>query len=221
MTTWLNRQRGRTAAAGRIAGAFIFAAITHSGCGSSTPATSPDGQPATFIAFAKDFSRFRTWTSHAIDSAVAAGSTHVSGPRTMYLNQPPPADATEYPVGTLIVKETAADGKLFARCKRGGNFNATGAVGWEWFELQETAAKEVVIRWHGFGPPAGEMYGGDAMGGCNGCHTAARANDYVLSPWLTLAAGAGGGGGAVGAAGAGGATETAGAGGTAGSSGAP
>jgi hypothetical protein len=199
------------------AGALLCLAVGQSGCGRPSE-TSVDGSRDTFIAFARDFSGFRGWPSHAVDSAVAAGSTHVSGPRTVYINQPPRPDATEFPVGTLIVKETAADGKIFARCKRGGAFNVTGALDWEWFELQETTSGDVVIRWHGFGPPAGEMYGGDAMGGCNGCHTAAKANDYVLSPWLTLAARAGGAGGSAAATGAGGADEIAGA---AGSSGAP
>ena len=36
------------------------------------------------------------------------------------------------------------------------------------------------------GPPSGESYGGDPNAGCNVCHRAAPANDYVLSPWLTL-----------------------------------
>ena len=84
-------------------------------------------------------------------------------------------------MGTLIVKETASDGKLFARVKRGSGYNQTGAVDWEWFELAE-ASGAVVVRWHGFGPPAGED-----SGGCNSCHKAAPANDYVLSPWLMLA----------------------------------
>jgi hypothetical protein len=210
-TTTTTPDRSRRPARG-LAGVFLCAAIAQGGCGGGTPAAPSDGAAIPFIAFAKDFRGFRTWSSHSIESAVAAGATHVSGPRTVYINQPPPPGAIEFPVGTLIVKETVADGKLFARCKRGNNFNSTGAIGWEWFELQETASGDVVIQWHGFGPPAGEKYGGDAKGGCNGCHTAARTNDYVLSPWLTLEA-AGGAGGADGAGGAGGATDDVGAGG--------
>ena len=49
-----------------------------------------------------------------------------------------------------------------------------------------TPVPGLAIRWNGWGPPAGEMYGGDAGGACNGCHTAAAGNDYVLSPGLVL-----------------------------------
>lgn len=213
-TAPLDRARRPLLRAGRLSGALACLAFAQSSCGGSTAPA--DAQGSSSIAFAKDFSGFRAWPSRSIDSAVAAGSTHVSGPRTVFIKQPPPPEATEFPVGTLIVKETAADGKIFARCKRGGGFNTTGAVDWEWFELQENVSGEVGIKWRGFGPPAGEMYGGDATGGCNGCHTVAKANDYVLSPWLALGAGAGGSGGSLGVAGAGVGPETGGAGGASG-----
>ena len=154
-------------------------------CGSQA-ADPTTGERIPFIAFARDFDGFRTWPSHTFDSPPTT-TTHVGGLRTVYINQLPAPDATAFPLGTLIVKETASDGKLFARVKRGGGYNKTGAVDWEWFELDETATGAVVVRWHGFGPPAGEMYGGDPNSGCNLCHKAVPANDYVLSPWLTLA----------------------------------
>jgi hypothetical protein len=164
--------------------ASLVALIAGGSCGSSSPDPS-NGERIPFIAFAKDFTDFRTWPSNTIESPAAA-TTHVGGLRTVYINQLPAPDATAFPLGTLIVKETAVDGKLFARAKRGGGFNKTGALEWEWFELQENAAGAVGIRWQGFGPPLGEEYGGDPNGGCNLCHKTVPANDYVLAPWLTL-----------------------------------
>jgi hypothetical protein len=111
----------------------------------------------------------------------------VSGRRTVYINEVPAPGATEFPVGTIIVKTTEADGKIFARAKRGGTFNSKGSVGWEWFELIETAKGEIVVKWRGVGPPLGEVYGGDPNAGCNQCHKLAVANDYVLAPGLMLA----------------------------------
>jgi hypothetical protein len=164
-----------------LATAALLGAI---GCSSSPPAT--DGVRFPFIAVASDFNGFRSWPSHSIESATASGSTHVTGARTVYINEMPPAGASAFPAGTRIVKETAADGKLFARVKRGGGYNTTGAVDWEWFELQETSGGAVFIVWRGVGPPAGETYGGDPNAGCNTCHRTVPANDYVLSPGLML-----------------------------------
>jgi len=162
----------------------LGAVVAAASCGSQ-PDDPTTGERIPFIAFAKDFNGFRTWPSHTFESPPTA-TTHVGGVRTVYINQLPAPEATAFPLGTLIVKETASDGKLFARVKRGGGYNKTGAVDWEWFELEETATGAVVVRWHGFGPPVGEMYGGDPNSGCNLCHKAVPANDYVLSPWLTL-----------------------------------
>jgi hypothetical protein len=168
-------------------GAAILTAAVIGAIGCSSNPLPPDGARFPFIAVAGDFDGFRSWPSHAIESPAASGSTHVSGARTVYINELPPAGAAAFPVGTRIVKETAADGKLFARVKRGGGYNTTGAVDWEWFELQETSSGAVFIFWRGVGPPAGEIYGGDPNAGCNTCHRTVPANDYVLSPGLMLA----------------------------------
>jgi hypothetical protein len=189
-------------AAGAVAGALAVA-----GCsGGSSDGGSKERFP--FIAFAKDFAGFRSWPSRTTESAVSLGGSHIAGTRIVYINQLPPAGATAFPVGTLIVKNMQTDGRIFARAKRGGGYNATGAVDWEWFELAENAAGDVAIKWHGFGPPSGEMYAGDPQGGCNACHVLGKANDYVLSGWLALD-----GGGLVGAGGFPGAGGDSGAGG--------
>jgi hypothetical protein len=161
----------------------LFAALAGLiGCGA---APSPSDDAGIFLAVASDFAGFTSWTSQTVDTEVVSGASHVSGRRTVYINALPPSGAAEFPVGTLIVKVTETDGKIFARAKRGGDFNKSGARNWEWFELEEGSAG-LSVRWHGWGPPAGEMYGGDAGGACNGCHVAAVDNDYVMSSWLAL-----------------------------------
>jgi hypothetical protein len=165
--------------------ALLIGAGAAAGCGASPAEESTDGG-SLFIAFARDFRGFRGWASKTVDTTLAQGATHVSGPRTTYINELPPAGAPAFPVGTVIVKVTQADGKIFARAKRGGTFNGTGAVGWEWFEIQETANDGIYIQWRGVGPGNGEKYGGDPNTTCNICHKAARSNDYVLSDWLSL-----------------------------------
>ncbi len=136
-----------------------------------------------FVALGGDFEGFRSWPSFTLAAAPdVGGGAHVAGDRTVYVNQVPPAGAADFAKGTILVKEiTGADPKLFAMVKRGGDYNDTGAVGWEWFEIQEIGGDAYIdIEWRGYGPPDGESYAGNAEGGCNGCH-AASSHDAVLS----------------------------------------
>lgn len=136
-----------------------------------------------FVAFSGDFQGFRAWPSFTMPAAPdQGGGAHVAGDRTVYVNQVPPAGATEFPKGTIVIKEMkGADPKLFAMVKRGGGYNGTGAVDWEWFEVRELSGDSLMdVEWRGVGPPAGEEYAGNAEGGCNGCH-AASPHDGVLS----------------------------------------
>jgi len=151
--------------------------------GCSGGASAPTGD--TFIAFSSTFADYATWNhDHSDGPAPGTQPDAVLGPREQYINTLPPADAIEFPIGTAIV-EVRASGTIFAGVKRGGNFNPGGAVNWEWFELLQSP--DVVIKWRGVGPPAGEMYGGDPDGGCNSCHAQCGAtNDYVCSPYLQL-----------------------------------
>jgi len=139
-----------------------------------------------FIAYTKDFADYQSWPSNTITDGQASGMTHIGGTRTIYINQLPSPDATAFPVGTIIVKETAADGRIFAQVKRGGGYNITGAVDWEWYELGVATNNAIGIKWSGFGPPAGEQYGGDPNGTCNSCHIGGKSNDYVMASWLLL-----------------------------------
>ena len=165
-----------------LVGWTALAATIACAAGCSGGAAAPTG----FVAQNIDFKGYQSWTSFTLDSTSPTGSTHVSGKRTVYINHLPPADATEFPIGTIIVKETAADGKIFARAKRGADVNPTGAVNWEWFEL-EVVQMVTGIHWRGNGPKSGDVYGGDPNSGCNLCHKLAVTNDYVLTPALRLA----------------------------------
>ncbi len=176
------------------------------GCNAGGTPSTPVG---TFTAFASDFLGFHDWTSAAATPAstlppfdasfgVAADGGGLTGDggvhtlaETVYLNHPPPSGSTTFPVGTIIVKETEeaepTARKTFAVVKRGGDFNPTGAVNWEWFELQNSANGGVVINWRGYGPPSGsaDIYGGDPAV-CNHCHLIAAANDDIWSSSLQL-----------------------------------
>jgi hypothetical protein len=135
-----------------------------------------------FVAFSGDFEGFRSWPSFTVPGAPDVSGVHFAGDRVVYINQVPPAGATEFAKGTMIVKATGGDDpKLFAMVKRGGDFNDSGALGWEWFEVKELQGDAFMdIEWRGVGPPDGENYAGNAEGGCNGCH-AASPHDGVLS----------------------------------------
>ncbi len=156
----------------------------------SAPPPPADSVP--FIAFTTNFCGYRRWASFSIANTKAQGNVHVAGPRTAYLNKRPPPGSREFPVGTIIVKELTTgaieDRSVFAMVKRGGGYDTTGAVNWEWFELKNTPDGNVSrIVWHGFGPPNGlDAYGGDPKV-CNTCHAGAKGNDYVQSAELQLA----------------------------------
>jgi hypothetical protein len=140
-----------------------------------------------FLAFNAQVAGFRSWTSFSFDGGTEDASVHIAGPRTEYINDLPPHASTTFPVGTIIVKEVGANDPanhhLFAMVKRGCDFNAGGAVGWEFMELQEGTTTSII--WRGVGPPAGENYGGDPNG-CNGCHAACSDNDSVCSSAIRL-----------------------------------
>jgi hypothetical protein len=135
------------------------------------------------------FASYESWTAFAFTGAAIPGSPHTSGPRRIYLNQKPPHGATEFPVGTIIVKEIgappASGDSVFAMVKVGCDYNSDGAVNWEWFELQVDATNAASILWSGSEPPPGQSYSGDPTA-CNDCHGDAKQNDYVESPELSL-----------------------------------
>jgi hypothetical protein len=167
---------------------FLFSSLL-AACAPAETSTTPDPIGDTFLAVGSSFTGFRTWEKFPI-AAGPNGTIHTAGARTEYLNRAPPPGSTSFPVGTIIVKESddepLVSRQIFARVKRGGGYNAKGAVGWEWFELENVDEQRVTLIWRGVGPPVGEVYGGDPDGGCNGCHGVAKDNDFVLSEALQL-----------------------------------
>jgi len=143
----------------------------------------------TFVAFPATFQPFRTWTSFRSDGPPDDGTfpPAVLGGRTQYVSKLPPHGSKEFPVGTIIV-EARDNGNILAGVKRGGGFNSTGAIDWEWFGLREDPnTLEVSVLWRGIAPPVGG-YGGIPTEGCNDCHQSCGANnDYVCSAKLQLA----------------------------------
>ena len=147
------------------------------------------GGSGTFLAFSKDFRGYHSWQSYDVTDDADLAGIHDGSTVIEYINELPPSGLTEFPVGSIIVKEATGgtlSHELFAMVKRGGNFNA-GLPGWEWFDLLnvDDGADSVKIVWHGFGPPDGESYGGDASSGCNTCHLACN-NDGVCATPLKL-----------------------------------
>jgi hypothetical protein len=165
---------------------IAYAAVVSLACSQSAPA--PSGAPDVFVASARSFDGFRTWWSVAITADDAPGDSHLNGPRHVFLNQKPPPGSDQFPVGTIIVKETdpgpIPKRSVFAMVKRGGDYDPTGAPNWEWFELANTAEGTEIIVWRGPGPSGGGAYGEAPLGGCNACHGSAAETDYVLTPQL-------------------------------------
>ncbi len=174
---------------GKSLALVLVAAGAAASCGDDAASSTTDAG-ACFVAFATAFDGYRSWRSfHDLDMDALDG-VHPAGGRTEYINHLPLHGSTSYPVGTIIVKEPTDDPagtQIFAMVKRGCDYNASGAENWEWFEISPPAADGTVgIVWRGAGPPNGTTYGGDPTGGCNTCHSAGRAGDFVLSSAFSL-----------------------------------
>ena len=76
-----------------------------------------------------------------VPGASDGGSPHSAGVRTIYVSALPDAGSAEFATGTMIVKVSGFN--TFAMHKRGGTYNANGARGWEWLELEKTSTGEV------------------------------------------------------------------------------
>lgn len=171
---------------------LAVAVATFTACDEPRPAVRVLPSRDHFVALARDFQDFRAWGSLDLGERPAQGETHDEGRLRAFVNALPPPGSQQFPVGTIIVKESLATPhspgvpkKHFAMVKRGGNYNVLGARNWEWFELVE-GPRGVAIGWRGLGAPDGEGYGGDPLGTCNSCHQMAARNDFVLSEALML-----------------------------------
>ena len=169
---------------------LVVCALAIAGCGDHTAVVADSN--ITFVALPIMFQPFRAWTSFHSDGPVDDGTypVDVLGPRTQYINTPPPHGATEFPIGTMIVEaRESGTMHILASVKRGGGFNADGAVDWEWFQLSEDPGSGAVgILWRGTGPPSGTSYGANTGPDCSACHISCGShNDEVCSPKLQLA----------------------------------
>ena len=170
--------------AGRVA-ILLIVAVAASGCGGSSSGGDTPAGPGQFVAFAPDFQGVLDWPRFAVDRPPIP-AIHDSGKYLVFINKMPPAGAERFPTGTIIVKIPRGQGDVFAMAKRGGEYNARGAQGWEWFELKAQLDGSWVIAWRGITPPEGCGYSGIAGGGCNLCHAGAVGNDYVQTTDLRL-----------------------------------
>jgi len=157
-------------------------------CSSTSPAEGSEA-PEVCLAFAQDFAGYHSWPSFDTSEDADLVGIHDGSVITEYINRIPESGNTEFPVGTLIVKEALGGTiphEIFAMSKRGGDYNPD-TPGWEWFELEnlDNASDGVKVIWRGFGPPLGENYGGDPNAGCNTCHTDCG-NDGVCAKALQL-----------------------------------
>jgi hypothetical protein len=84
----------------RALGALAAGALAACGGGAGGTGDAPES----FLAFSTTFAPFRTWTSLHSDGPVDDGTftPDVLGPRTQYINQPPPPGAQAFPVGTEL-----------------------------------------------------------------------------------------------------------------------
>jgi len=171
-----------------------------SGCGSAAgdstcerakpPSPKDPPPPEPFLAFAENFRGYHDWKHFDVTDDAALVGIHDGSTVLEYINRVPPAGSTEFPIGTIIVKEATGGTlahELFAMVKRGGGYNPA-APGWEWIEIQnlDDGCDGARMVWRGVGPPAGEVYGGDPNAGCNTCHLDCN-NDAVCAKPLNLA----------------------------------
>ncbi len=173
-------------------GLMLCAGVLLGGC------SGDDGE--VFIAQPIDFAPFRSWARYSLGDVPLQG--HPPGPRFGYLKQAAPKGASEYPVGSIIVKtvETTTDPTqwdIFAMVKRGGGYNPDGALNWEFFLLRIDPSGNPLLLARGANPAdpspdAGTVPGGSYQdtGGtgvtCNRCHGApgTQQNDHILSAAL-------------------------------------
>jgi hypothetical protein len=169
---------------------WIALGLALAGCGSDVQAS------GVYIALGRDFEDFESWV--AFDRGLdPVPPTHEGTTSMIYVDELPPTGSASFPMGTRIVRvEQRGDDpsawEVHAMVKRGGGYNAGGALDWEFFGLVLTRSGDPWIEWRGEGPMSGDGYvapdGSTEVLGCNHCHASARYNDSVLSPALDLGA---------------------------------
>jgi hypothetical protein len=152
------------------------------------------GPSSDFVATENTFAGFCDWSSAPATPAKSTPlGVHGLDAMRVYWKEAPPHGATEFPVGTVILKEseetTPGDRIVFAMAKRkarGGGYDSDGADGWEWFSLQDRGDCTALILWRGAAAPILTTYSDLIVGDCNGCHTKIAGSDYVFDTALQL-----------------------------------
>ncbi len=126
--------------------AFIHGLVAalggQSACGNSDSPATPSPSPPSSSPSPRPSQDFRTWTAFH-DDGPAAGLGHrrtcsARAPSTSTRSRSTALDQFSRPGTKPIVEAREAGAQLiFAAVKRGNNYDAAGAVNWEWFELQE------------------------------------------------------------------------------------
>jgi hypothetical protein len=109
------------------------------------------GEPVC-IANAASFSGYRSWEKVPLPAATPDVEGVHTGPRSVYVNYiPAKGTGTEFPIGTIVVKEMENDPdirqrRVFAMVKRGGDYNTGAALNWEWFEITPLPSGQALIK---------------------------------------------------------------------------
>lgn len=116
--------------------AACLAVVASSSCGGGGAAKSPPVQQ--FIIQDSDIADFTSWYSQPFVADPSADIVYPPGSRVGFINHVAAPGTTSYPVGTIIIKaiENSKDPttwEMFGMSKRGGDYNAAGAVGWDFF----------------------------------------------------------------------------------------
>jgi hypothetical protein len=136
-----------------------------------------------FIVLDRDLASFRDWMYFELDVTPLVPHDTIAAPRRIYVNRVPPPGNEPFPVGSILVKTveeaTYAEWSVHAMVKRGGGFNAQGAVGWEFFDIHMADDGVPVISWRGIGDTTDPCGYHDTMS-CNACHGVIPSSDHVF-----------------------------------------
>ena len=97
----------------------------------------PTCGPGEFVAMQSDFEGYERWRRFELDPPDPRLG---SGARAVYVSAMPPRGSTSFPRCTILLKvgENGPEPTgwlMVGMVKRGGGYNAEGAAGWEWFDL--------------------------------------------------------------------------------------
>ncbi len=167
--------------------------VASTGCAADVGTATPRDP---FIALARDLDGFRSWPNIFLEEPFTLDGGHRVGTSHVFVNGEVPPDGQPFALGTILVK-TVEDGdpstwEIHAMVKRGGGYNAAGAIDWEWLDVALTDAGEPIIAWRGEGSAADPGAYVTASGEnipCNSCHVYAMRRDYAFSRLLLRDAG--------------------------------